>query len=194
MNLPIILASASPARRELLLQIGVKSDFIIPADIDEAEKRNENARQLAYRLAAEKAHHVAKELERGIIIAADTVPVVGRKIMRKAKSQEDIIQSIKMLSGRRHQVYTGICIIKKDNNEILQTSSKAVKTILKFRRIDDQEILKFAASEEGIGKAGGYTLNGHAESFVAFISGSFSNVIGLPLCETSNILRSFGAF
>lgn len=192
-KLPIILASQSPARLQLLGQIGVFPDQVIPADIDETERKGESAKNLALRLAVEKAEAVAKNFENAIIIGGDTVPVVGASIMRKAKTAEDITQSLNVLSGRRHALYTGVCVIKRINN-INHISKRVVKTIIKFKRISEAEIAYYSSLPEGIDKAGGYTLSGYAESFVSYISGSFSNVIGLPLYETMNLLNSSGVY
>lgn len=192
-KLPIILASQSAGRLQLLKQIGIIPDQIIPADIDEKENPKESAKNLALRLAVEKATAVAEQFDNAIIIGGDTVPVIGRAIMRKAKNAADIDSSIRKISGRRHRVYSAVCVIKKQNG-IAHVSSKVVATILKFKRIPEAEIKLYAALEEGIGKAGGYTLHGYAESFVSYISGSFSNVIGMPLHETVNLLNSAGVY
>ncbi len=192
MNLPIILASASPARLQLLRQIGLIPDFVIPSDIDESERDGELPRQLAHRLSFEKAAFVAATIEQGIIIGADTIPLVGRRIMRKAVTSEDVRLSLKLLSQRRHSVYTGVCVIKKTSTETIKLI-KVVKSIVKFKHLSDTEIEYFCSTNQGIGNAGGYTLTGYAESFVSYLSGSFSNIIGLPLCETVNMLKSVGA-
>jgi septum formation protein len=191
MNLPIILASASPARLQLLSQVGIKPDFVIPADIDESEKARELPKHLAQRLSFEKASFIAATVEEAIIIGADTIPVVGRRIMRKAANADDVRTSLKLLSHRRHSVYTGVCIIKKTSTE-MKVLTKVVKSIVKFKQLSDAEIEYFCSTDQGINKAGGYTLTGYAESFVTYLSGSFSNIIGLPLCETVNMLRSIG--
>ncbi len=181
MKLPIILASSSPSRLKLLKQIHIIPDEIIPADIDEAEHKGESARQLAYRLAFEKSNHIASKIPSGIIIGADTVPVCSRKILRKAQTREDIIELINLLEGRRHQLYSGVCIIKKVDNKIVNTKRFVTKTIIKFRPLKLKEIEYYAGLGEGIGKAGGYDLNGYGDCFVSFMSGSYSNVIGMPL-------------
>lgn len=191
MSIPLILASESPARLKLLSQIDIKPDFIIPANIDEIEKLGEKAKDMALRLSHSKALAVSNKIEQGIIIGADTVPVAGRRIMRKARNKDDVKESLQLLSGRRHQVYTGVCVIRKDGAN-LKILNRVVKSILKFKLISPREIEYYSNLDEGIGKAGGYTLTGYAESFVSFISGSFSNIIGLPLFETMNMLNSVG--
>ena len=191
MKLPLILASMSPARLELLRQVGLEPDLIIPSDIDETEHPGEQPRKMAHRLSYGKALAIADTVECGIIIGADTIPMVGRTIMRKAKNSDDVRESLQLLSQRRHQIYTGVCVIKKDGAET-RALHRVVKSIVKFKKLSKEEIDYYCASGEGIGKAGGYTLTGHAESFVSFISGSFSNIIGLPLFETLNLLNSVG--
>ena len=187
--LPLILASTSPTRLALLRQVGIEPDQVIPADIDETEYPAETPKKIAERLSYGKAVAVANTIEHGIVIGADTVPVVGRKIMRKAESPEDVGKSLRLLSQRRHQVYTGVCVIKKDGSNTRKLH-RIVKSIVKFKKLSSQEIDYYCASGEGIGKAGGYTLTGYAESFVPFLSGSYSNIIGLPLFETMNMLNS----
>jgi septum formation protein len=191
MTLPLILASASPARLELLRQVGLEPDKVLASDIDETEYPGEKPRQMSQRLSHGKAMAIADQLECGIIIGSDTIPMVGRRIMRKAVNADDVRESLQLLSHRRHQIYTGVCVIKKDSDGIRELH-RVVKSIVKFKKLSKEEIDYYCASGEGIGKAGGYTLTGHAESFVSFLSGSFSNIIGLPLFETLNMLNSVG--
>jgi len=191
MKLPIILASASPARLKLLKQIGIVPDQVLPSDIDETELPKETPANLAERLAYEKAMAIAETLERGIIIGADTVPVVGRSIMRKASNADEVRASLELLSNRRHRVFTGVCVIKKDESGY-KYSKRVVKSTLKFKKLTKAEIDYFCDLGEGVGKAGGYTVSGHAESYISFLSGSFSNIVGLPLFETANMLNTFG--
>ncbi|MGC0371965.1 MAG: hypothetical protein DGJ47_000666, partial [Rickettsiaceae bacterium] len=165
MTLPIILASASPARLQLLQQIGITPDQVIPADIDEVINKGETPQNFARRMSFEKAQHVASQIEKGIIIGADTVPVCRRQIMRKAKNEQDVRESLEMISQRRHRVYTGVTIIRKDGNKMV-SQTKLSESLLKVKKLTKQEIDDFCASGEGIGKAGGYTLTGKAESFV----------------------------
>lgn len=188
-NLPIILASSSPSRLQLLKQVGIIPDQIIPADIDETQKNGETPRKLAERLGIEKAQFIASSINNGIIIGADTVSAVGRRIMHKAENNDDIRAYLSLMSNRRHNVYTGVCVIKKENGETRQLF-KISKSIVKFKKLTNQEIEAFCLLGEGIGSAGGCARNGYAESFVTYFSGSFSGIIGLPLCETMNMLRS----
>jgi septum formation protein len=190
-NIPLILASASPARLQLLKQIGIIPDRVISSDIDETELPKETPINMAERLAFEKAAAIASTLGEGIIIGADTVPVVGRSVMRKAASADDVRESLELLSNRRHRVYTGVCVIKKSDLEY-KCIKRVVKSTLKFKKLSKVEIDYFCDLGEGVGKAGGYTVSGHAESYISFLSGSFSNIIGLPLFETMNMLTSVG--
>lgn len=193
MKLPIILASASPARLRLLKQIGITPDQVLPSDIDETELQKEAPRKLAERLAFEKATTIANTVNKGIVIGADTVPVVGRTIMRKAVTQDDIRKSLELLSNRRHRIYTGVCVIKKDISEY-RALKRVVKSTLKFKKLSKAEIDYYCTLEEGIDNAGGYTVSGYAESYISFLSGSFSNIVGLPLFETMNMLNSVGFY
>ncbi|MCC8418515.1 MAG: Maf family nucleotide pyrophosphatase [Rickettsia endosymbiont of Glossina mortisans submortisans] len=187
-NLPIILASSSPARIELLNRIKIIPSQIIPADIDETPNLRELPAPLAIRLAYEKAIKVASQIEES---AADTVAAVGKRILPKATTYEEVKNCIKMLSGRRHRVYTGLCIIKKENDQ-LTVRQKIVQTIVKFKKLSDEEINFYCSLDEGIDKAGGCKISGYAEAFISFISGSYSNVMGLPLFETVTALTSLG--
>jgi septum formation protein len=190
-SIPIILASASPARKELLAQIKILPDKIIPADIDETPLRGEKPDKLAQRLAYKKAYKISEEIEEGIIIAADTVAFSRGMILPKASNDGEVAFCLRKLSGVRHRVYTGLCVIRKANNE-LQIFQRLVMTGVQLKRLSDQEISEYCNSKEGIDKAGGYTVRGYMESFISCMSGSYSNVVGLPLLETRNILARFG--
>lgn len=190
MQIPIILASSSPARLDLLAQIKIFPNQVIPADIDETQLKNELPNKLPVRLASEKAIKIANSFDTAIIIAADTVCVSRRKVLPKAMNKDDIKYCMQQVSGRRHRVYTGICIIKKQG-KLIEMRQRLVLTTVKFKKLTEAEILYYCHLEEGINKAGGYQISGYAESFVSFISGSYSNIKGLPLIETRNILSSF---
>jgi septum formation protein len=189
-KLPLILASSSPARLDLLNSINITPDFVLPADIDEAEHPKELPRESAFRLAYEKAMATSNKVECGIIIAADTIVATGRSTLPKALTIDDVKFCLNKLSGRRHRIFTGLCIIHKDQDNI-KISRKVVQTTLKFKRLSAKEIESYANSKEGIGKAGGYSIRGYAESFIELISGSYSNVVGLPLTETLKVLEPF---
>lgn len=177
------------ARLELLKQIKIYPKVIV-ADVNESATQKELPNNLASRLALAKAHKVVDQIEHGVIVAADTVVAAGRRILPKALNNKDIRYCLEILSGRRHRVYTGVCIIKKCDNT-LQTRQKIVQTIIKFKNLTHAEIDLYCDLEEGINKAGGYSISGFAQSFILFLSGSYSNVMGLPLYETSNMLHSF---
>lgn len=189
---PVILASQSPARIELLKRIKIVPTQIIPADIDETPNLRELPNHLVTRLAHEKATKVASQIENpAIIIAADTVTAVGRRILPKATTTEEVRYCMEMLSGRRHRVYTGLCIIKKDRQQLV-TRQKIIQTIIKFKKLSSEEINFYCSLDEGLDKAGGCKISGYTEAFISFISGSYSNVMGLPLFETVNMLNSLG--
>lgn len=185
-RLPLVLASASPRRIELLARIGVAPDRVAPTDIDESPKRDELPRQLAERLAAAKAGAAADP--GALVLAADTVVGVGRRILGKPTSEAEAARFLNLLSGRRHQVHTGVVLRQPDG----RMAKRLVTTILAFQRLTDQQIASYVAGGEWQGKAGGYALQGSAEMFVRFLSGSHSNVVGLPLFETAQLLRGCG--
>ncbi len=189
---PIILASQSPARLELLKRINILPDAVMPANIDESEHRKELPAGVASRLANQKAIAIADKIESGIIIAADTVVAKGRRILPKALNAADVRYCLEMLSGCRHRLYTGVCVIKKSADGELIIRKRLVQTVLRFKRLTKQEIDLYCNLGEGINCAGGYAIGGYAEAFLEFISGSHSNVIGLPLMETLNMLNSLG--
>ncbi len=192
----LILASASTRRVQLLKQIGIEPSFIIPADIDETSLKGELPRDLALRLAVAKAEEVlnfkVKDIEVGnkFIIGADTVVAVGRRILPKAESEEHARKCLELLSGRRHHVYGGICIIT-DSGKII---TRLCDTIVKFKRLSIQELDEYIVSGEWEGKAGGYAIQGMAARYISFLQGSYSNVVGLSLYDTMQILRGNGFF
>lgn len=188
----LILASASPRRLALLEQIGIAPDRTEPADIDESQIADEQPRALALRIATAKALAVQARLAgtEGIcILAADTVVACGRRILPKAEAGDTVVKCLKLLSGRRHTVLTAVAVI--DPAGRLRT--RICETKVAFRRLDDAEIEAYRQSGEGIGKAGGYAIQGRAAVFVRFLSGSYPNVVGLPLTETFQMLRACGA-
>lgn len=190
--IPLILASQSPSRLALLERIKVFPELVLPANIDETEHVGELPSALASRLAYEKAQHIAKQIEYdAIIIGADTVASHGRRILPKALTNEDVRHCLTLLSGRRHRVYTGICVIKKSHNQNI-TRQKLVETIVKFKQLTSQEIEFYCSLGEGVNKAGGCGISGYAEAFIPSIYGSHSNVMGLPLLETLHLLTSVG--
>lgn len=191
---PLILASGSPRRIELLQQAGIEPDRIYPADLDETPLRAEHPRSLAKRLAREKAVHALAGLKAqadfapGYVLAADTVVAVGRRILPKAEILDEAEACLALLSGRSHRVYSGVCLITPDGKERLQL----VETRLRFKRLTRKEIDAYLASGEWRGKAGGYAIQGLAGAFVVKLVGSYTNVVGLPLYEVVNLLTGEG--
>ena len=187
----LILASASPRRLALLEQVGIKPDRIEPSDIDESVRAGELPRPHAMRIATAKAKALqARPGTQGcVILSADTVVSVGRRILPKAEDDRTVATCLGLLSGRRHTVMTAVAVI--DAAGKLRT--RLCETKVAFRRLDEHEIAEYCTSREGLGKAGGYAIQGHAAVFVRFISGSYSNVVGLPLMETFQMLRACSA-
>ena len=168
-HVPLILASASPRRRDLLAQIGIVPDAICPTDIDETRHRDESPRALAERLAREKA---AACPEAGFVLAADTVVALGQRNLEKAADAEEAEAFLRLLSGRAHQCITGIAVKAPDG----QVNSRTVMARVKMKRLTDQEIAAYIASEEWRGKAGGYGIQGMAGAFITHISGSYTAI------------------
>lgn len=161
---------------------------IAAPDVDETPRKGELPRLLALRLAAEKARCVAAKHLHAFVLAADTVVAVGRRILPKAESDQVVERCLSLLSGRRHQVITAVALLSPHGKERM----RAVTTRVTFKRLTAGEIADYVASREGIGKAGGYAIQGRAEVFVRFINGSGSNVVGLPLYETVSLLEGAG--
>jgi len=185
----LILASASPRRADLLAQIGVKPDAVDPADIDETPLKDEQPRVYAARLAATKASAVAGRHEDGLVLAADTVVAVGRRILDKPADEAEARKHLNLLSGRRHRVTTALTLIRIDDGKAW---SRLVETQVKLKRLSHPETDAYLATGEWRGKAGGDAIQGIAARFVPWIGGSYSNVVGLPLTETSGLLEAAG--
>lgn len=184
----LVLASASPRRRELLARLGVREARVLATDIDESPLPGELPRAHAVRLAAEKARTAAARVPDAIILAGDTVVGVGRRILPKAEDAETARKCIELLSGRRHRVFSAVAVMQPDG-----TLREALsETILRFKRLSPAEIDAYVASGEWRGKAGGYAIQGSAEGFCAWLSGSHSGVVGLPLYETRRLLIAAG--
>lgn len=191
----LVLASGSPRRIELLQQAGIEPYRICPADIDETPQRAEQPRSLAKRLSKEKAEKALASLsaEEGFdrdayILAADTVVAVGRRILPKAELLDEATNCLRLLSGRSHRVYTGLCLITPAG-KVRQT---LVETRVRFKRLSREDIESYLASGEWRGKAGGYAIQGLAGTFVVKLVGSYPNVVGLPLYETVALLSGEG--
>ncbi|MBO9558112.1 MAG: septum formation protein Maf [Caulobacter sp.] len=185
---PLVLASASPRRLDLLAQVGVAPDRVDPADIDETPLRDETPRRHALRLAVEKARAVAPRSPGAIVLAADTVVAVGRRILPKAETPEQAAYCLKLLSGRNHKVLTGVAAVAPDGRE----ASRLVETRVQFKHLSDQERADYLAGGEWSGKAGGYGVQGVAGGFIVDLHGSYTSVVGLPLYETLNLLTGMG--
>jgi septum formation protein len=184
----LVLASESPRRRDLLASIGLSPDLIAPADIDETPLRDELPRRLAARLSAAKAEAVAALHPEDYVLAADTVVSVGRRILPKAADADEVVQCLKLLSGRAHRVVTGVSVRGPGGRR----GDRLVETRLKMRRLSDADIRAYADSGEGVGKAGGYGIQGRAGAFILSLSGSWPAVVGLPLHETETLLKGLG--
>lgn len=185
---PLILASASPRRKALLELIGVTPDRIIPADIDETERKGEKPDHYVLRLAEEKALHIARRNPGAFVLGSDTAVACGRRILPKAEDEEAARACLALLSGRAHRVYSGVAVATPDGAVL----SKVVETRVKVRRLDDAAIDEYIACGEWRGKAGGYAIQGVFAKHIVMLIGSHSNVVGLPLYETSNLLTGAG--
>lgn len=183
----LVLASASPRRLELLGQIGIVPCEIMAADIDETPGKTELPRALAERLCVSKATEISVHRPTQWILAADTVVAVGRRLLGKPAHREEAESFLKLLSGRRHRVYTGVAVIKPGHKPRL----RVCETILAVKRLTDQEIRHYLDGNEWQGKAGGYAIQGHAACFIRWMQGSYSNVVGLPLYETGQLLSEY---
>ncbi len=183
-----ILASASPRRLAILGQIGLEPDLVDPAGPDETPRPQEMPRRLAARLACEKARAVAARHAGSVVLGADTVVACGRRILPKAEDDETARRCLDMLSGRRHTVYSGVCVIDADGGE----HSRLVATRVMFKRLDRREIDDYLASGEWRGKAGGYAIQGRAAALVRWINGSYTGVVGLPAAEAAALLGAAG--
>lgn len=187
MTLPaLVLASASPRRLALLAQIGIVPERVISPDIDETPLPDELPRDYARRLARAKA--AAVDAPGTFVLAADTVVAAGRRILPKAESETELRRCLALLSGRRHRVLTSVVLRLPDG----RLRERLVQSVVAFARLTGRQIEDYVASEEWRGKAGGYAIQGRAAAFVTFLSGSYSNVVGLPLFETAQLLRGAG--
>ena len=189
-NVPLILASASPRRLALLAQVGIVPDKVLPADLDETPRKNELPCVLAERLAREKALAVGSQNSEACILVADTVVACGRRILGKAGNEEQARRFLRLLSGRRHRVVGGVALRTPDGKII----SRTVETVVQFKKMSVREIEDYLSSGEWEGKAGGYAIQGRAAAFIKFIRGSYSNVVGLSLYDTMQILKGTGCF
>jgi septum formation protein len=181
----LVLASTSPRRRDLLARIGVTPDRIAAPEIDETPLAGELPRAYVERIAVAKAHAVAREAGE-IVLAGDTTIAVGRRILAKPEDEADLRRMLGLLSGRRHHCLSAVCLIDLEGRARTRLSD----TIVIFKRLTPVEIDGYVACGEGMGKAGGYAIQGRAEAFVRFLSGSHSGVVGLPVFETRALLEA----
>jgi septum formation protein len=184
----LVLASASPRRRDLLARIGVTPDAVDAADIDETPTKGELPRVHAVRLARAKALTVASRHPGAVVLAADTVVAAGRRILPKADDETTARDCLTLLGGRRHHVLTAVAVIDASG----KLRERISDTIVTFKPLPHAEIDAYLRTSEWAGKAGGYAIQGHAEAFVRWLSGSHSGVVGLPLFETRNLLIASG--
>ena len=184
----LVLASASPRRFDLLRQIGLAADAVEAAEVDETPLKDETPRLLATRLAVAKADRVAAGHAGSFVLGADTVVALGRRVLPKAESEAEVRECLDLLSGRAHKVLTGVCAVAPDGRK----ARRLVETRLHFKRLTPGEIDGYVACGEGLGKAGGYGVQGRAGAFVISLQGSYSSVVGLPLYETANLLAGLG--
>lgn len=183
----LVLASASPRRIELLALVGITPDRVDPADIDETPLRDETPTRLAARLAVSKSQVAAARSPDAVVLAADTVVAVGRRLLEKAADEAEATRFLKLLSGRNHRVFTGVAVTAAG-----RTTQRVVDTRVSFKVLSDAEIAAYVASGEWRGKAGGYGIQGRAGAFVTKLVGSYPAVMGLPLFETVNLLSGAG--
>jgi septum formation protein len=184
----LVLASASPRRLDLLRQIGLAPDAVMAAEIDESPRRDETPRQLALRLASEKAARIAQGQPDAYVLAADTVVAVGRRVLPKVETEAEGRRCLELLSGRAHRVLTGVAVAAPGG----RSAQRLVETRVYFKRLGADEVRRYLDSGEGLGKAGGYAIQGLAGGFVTSLQGSYASVVGLPLYETLNLLTGLG--
>lgn len=185
---PLVLASASPRRLELLRQIGLSPDAVVPAEIDETPRPRELPAKYVQRLAEAKAAAVARARPGAFVLAADTAVACGRRILPKAEDEATAARCLDLLSGRRHRVMTGIAVVAPDG----RTRSRIVTSAVRFKLLGPADKRAYLATGEWQGKAGGYAIQGHAARLIPWIEGSYSNIVGLPLAEAADLLAGLG--
>jgi len=185
-NGTLVLASASPRRRELLARLGIEPARIVHADIDETPRKGELPRDYAIRMAREKASAAAEPAAH--VLAGDTVVAVGRRILPKAEDEVTARTCLELISGRRHRVLSAVALLAPDG----RLRERLSETQVRFKPLSTEEIAAYLAGGEWHGKAGGYAIQGSAEGLIAWISGSHSGVVGLPLFEARALLKSAG--
>ncbi len=184
----LILGSGSGARKELLNSVGIVPNRVEIPDVDESLKANEDPKHYVKRIALKKADSIFSE-KQSFLITADTIVTVGKRILMKTSDQKRAKEYLNLLSGRRHLAYTAFCV--KHNGSI---KIKLVRTVLKMKLLTEEEIMAYIACREWVGCAGGYSIQGRAKSFFPFISGCYSNVVGLPLPSLIGVLSAMGFY
>ena len=184
----LILASSSPQRLSLLKTIGIKPDKVVPANIKEIPDKKEKPKDFVIRMSKEKAFDVAKENSNSFILSGDTIVAAGRRIIGKPSDRNEANEILSLLSGRRHRVLSAFTLIKPNLEEI----TKLVTSKVKFSRLSENDLNEYLDTEEWRGKAGGYAIQSKASSFVPWISGSYTGVMGFPINEVKNVLISSG--
>ena len=187
-NAPFILASASPRRCELLAQVGLMQDEILPADIDETPLKSESPDIYARRMAIAKAQKIAQQRPHGFVLGADTVVACGQRILPKAETVEELRACLTLLSGRQHRVYGGIALIAPNG----KITSRLSLSKVAFRRLSHSDMDALIRQKDGIGKAGGYAIQGQAGLYIRKISGSYSNIVGLDVHQLGGVLLAGG--
>ena len=186
----LILASASPRRLELLAQIEITPDAVVPADIDETPHAQERPRNYVMRMAVEKHHVVASQHVDAFCLAADTVVCLGHRILGKPEDEAEARAFLKMLSGRRHRVMTAVAISKPHHKD--KPATRLAVASVKFARLDDQAIEDYIQTDEWRGKAGGYGIQGAAARYIQWMDGSYTGIVGLPCFETAQLFKGLG--
>jgi len=192
---PLVLASSSPRRLALLRQVGIEPDRVLAPETDETPLKKELPPDYALRLAAAKAAAVAERLDPSApcyVLAADTVVACGRRILPKAATREEAARCLDLLSGRRHRVHGGVCVLAPAGSGGRRSSTRLVTTMVRFKRLTEAERERYLAGGEWEGKAGGYAIQGLAAAFVPAINGSYANVVGLPVAEVVGMLQGLG--
>ena len=185
----LILASKSPRRLQLLNSTNIIPDIVDPPNINESIIQEEKPKIYLKRISLEKAKSIQKKYENDIILAADTIVSTNKTIFLKKKEEKDAKKTLKYLSGRNHSVITGVCVLFKDRKKV-----KIIETKIKFKKLHNNEIDQYIKTSQWVDKAGSYAIQGFAERFVIKINGSYSNIVGLPLYETVNLLKSIKSF
>jgi septum formation protein len=188
LSAPLVLASASPRRLELLAQVGVTPDAVDPPDIDETPLRDETPRRMVERLAVAKAQAVSARHAGTFVLAADTTVAVGRRILGKPQDEAEARRMMELLSGRPHRVFTGVAARAPDG----RAASRVSETRIVFKRLSEAELSRFLAGGQWRDAAGAYKIHQSAGAFVRSLQGSFTGVVGLPLYETLSLLEGLG--